>query len=87
MKETLTLLERCQREAREKVFNINNYNGSSVGSITLKDLNDLIANTLKQAAEEIGKMRQSFMPDSYSDDWDNISRTEAQKILLGENND
>jgi hypothetical protein len=92
-KETLTLLERCQREVREM------QKRSFDGDLSDKKINELIVFTLKQAAEELDKIAKSLKEEvhhlyneglnmQYSKTlWNsgiNKLNTEAQKVLLGE---
>jgi hypothetical protein len=83
MKETLTLLERLQREAREYLLAEN-------VDATAHSINQAIANTLKQAAEALDVLTKN---NEASDDcktgehWATHGYpkgiTDAQKILLG----
>jgi len=65
MKETLTLLERCQREAREKLQDFDfEQIWSDEGAEKLNLMVDtLIANTLKQAAEALEGMKKDISGD------------------------
>lgn len=95
--ETLTLLERCQREARLKMWSfLDDKNQMDMDAVCQfeKALDTLIANTLKQAAEAleglkteeplyVGKTQYEF----YKGDirWvANHALTDAQKLLRGE---
>ena len=85
MKETLTLLERCQREAYEE------WNKLAGGNLSVPEILDtLTANTLKQAAESLtdgvmlgsdGTRNCYFIPMERID-----ALTDAQR-LLGEDNE
>ncbi len=87
--ETLTLLERCQREAREEIsLSIQD------GTLSPEKVDEIIANTLKQAAEALEGMKYDYDRNLegynyYSDPTyaHNQALTDAQKILLGENNE
>ena len=102
MKETL--LQRCQREALEEYQKRYILNDESL----IETLNKIITHTLKQAAEEIGKMEKpetcpkypngngacnqrdcEFCRDKESESRDgyNQALTDAQKLLLGEDNE
>lgn len=59
MKETLTLLERCQREARKNYQERSGVNENG-NFCTFDNLAEIIANTLKQAAEEILRIAPGF---------------------------
>ncbi len=91
MKETLTLLERCQRDAREM------QKQSYDGDLTDKEINELIVFTLKQAAEVLEGKKKEEPPHagytaveagmySYAKGY-NKALTDAQRLLLGEDND
>ncbi len=82
MKETLTLLERCQREARETFWEQLDADG-------IKKMDALIANTLKQAAEALEGMKQEIFGDpemnlNIKKQSRNKTLTDARKVLLGE---
>jgi hypothetical protein len=104
MKETL--LQRCQREAREK------FNEDTAGEVSFytETINEIIANTLKQAAEEVlNGMIISWSPCGSCNNCETATSaceriieartenrvrneiintlTDAQKLLLGENNE
>jgi len=94
MKETL--LQRCQREARDYA----NEEGMLCGccdpecpgrTLTPEQIDDIIANTLRQAAEELGKMPALLVDlptkDNRKVGVPFIRLTDAQKILLGEDNE
>ncbi len=81
MKQTLTLLERCQREAREKFGFISDSNFP-----TNEDINTLIAHTLKQAAEALEGLKEEHTPlhdahKFYHVKDRNQALTDAQKII------
>jgi len=106
MKETLTLLERCQREAREKLLKLyreHNLLKHNVFSTTNQDeryekeffdeLDLAIANTLKQAAEEIEKLKENIDVTYGEQYWATVveekiidALTDAQKVIRGEDN-
>jgi len=78
MKETLTLLERCQRQAREMV---NEKLLPLYLRSRLHELSDtLIANTLKQAAEAILKERDLY-PDISGNEKPRFYLTQAAEIV------
>ena len=90
-----TLLERCQREAREKFRKefVRNEMLDLVPIANGKDYDDffkkIIANTLKQAAESLEGIKQKYYPpdgDFRPDTTElfNQGVTDAQKVLLGE---
>jgi hypothetical protein len=108
MKETLTLLERCQREARENLKELLNHprtglRDSSDTNKTRTEIygiyDDIIAHTLKQAAEALEGMKyREVAPDNWKADyagnqleaatftanWHNKIVTDAQKLIRGE---
>jgi hypothetical protein len=109
MKETLTLLERCQREAKEQTSKLAAAYQSdsmefdySVLEIPEKDLqtyvSEAIANTLKQAAEALEGIKivmdyeeQQYhysidLTSKYNAIQHNKTLTDAQKLLLGDDN-
>jgi len=96
MKETLTLLERCQREMEEKfakgfhnggwvLFYCPTSNREEERPATEEDLKTLIANTLKEASGEIGRIPKPYNhPLIYSKEHGEIymsALTDAQKVL------
>ncbi len=94
-KETLTLLERCQREAREKFAYHIKGEKVNLPLIYVEDLDDVVANTLKQAAGALEGMKKNHGYDLPTNDFcyseHDVNRsydsalTEAQR-LLGEDN-
>jgi hypothetical protein len=88
-----TLLQKCQREAKEKIINDPDY---SLMAITEDLIDTIIANTLKQAVEALEEMKKevnnskhagkSWCPDC-EDVGFNYALTDAQNLLLGEDND
>jgi hypothetical protein len=90
MKETL--LQRCQREAREH-FTLNylaSFDSDNEGDMAdlsselIATVNTLIANTLKQAAEEIEKLKRTDDTQMSHDHTYDEALTDAQKLIRGE---
>jgi hypothetical protein len=89
MKETL--LQRCQRLAREKYAQDSGEKAHNL--LSAEELDELIANTLKQAAEEVGSIIEKSNEDFENEPLHpvapfntgyNTALTEAQKVLIGE---
>ena len=93
MKETL--LQRCQREAREKLVTPWDYYNDAEGTeryIKEEDIDQILANTLKQAAEALEGMKGKEIihlgsRDTKAEQFYAQALTDAQKLLLGEDND
>ena len=82
-----TLLERCQREAREMYKEATRYRESMDD-----DIEDIVANTLKQATEALEGMKKQDLPSSLKDPAGfcsgigyNQALTDAQRLLGCEN--
>ena len=79
-----TLLQRCQREAREKINTILPFFGyEELSDAQLEAIDTLIANTLKEASEEIGRLGDVFEGVELADhDRSYLAAlTDAQKVL------
>jgi len=94
MKETLTLLERCQREHQDATYRV--LSDLQIGKASLQDAFDVIdtlaANTLKQAAEALEGRKATIHPIDdahifYNKQMWNAALTDAQKMLTGEYNE
>jgi hypothetical protein len=96
MKETLTLLERCQRDIWDN--RLKKHDGTKIViSLSQEELTEAIANTLKQAAEAFIQIAKDARDehnvarhgDSFYDAYDRVidALTDAQKVLLGEYNE
>ena len=92
MKETLTLLEQCQREF-DKNFEMKNfalYSKKHDIPATTTEIKYLLADTLKEAAEALEGMKiLELCEDKDTDLYErevgyNQALTDAQKLLLGE---
>ena len=84
---TQTLLERLQREMKEKF--------GTIGGNNLppdKELDAIIAHTLKEAAREIGRLKNiNYRHEGWSDasqhqEGYNTGITDAQRVLIGDDN-
>jgi len=90
MKETL--LQRCQPEKEKALERIEKAVSSEATQNIPFIIDHLIAHTLKQAAEEIGKMladEKRFPKDYWNEHEQGAydALTDAQKLLLGEDNE
>ncbi len=89
-----TLLEKCQRECEEVLY-AENFNMPHQECLRLyESMNQQIANTLKQAAEALEGLEKKDLPSALKDPAGfckgigyNQALTDAQKLLLGEDND
>jgi hypothetical protein len=89
MKETLTLLERCQREAMEKLhgWTVNVLEHQVERDYIASFMDTLIANTLKQAAEALEELSEKQFYDSREEALAGKSAfLQAQRLLVGEDN-
>ena len=88
-----TILKKLQLKAREEIGHYLQYATYSEEDFEnkLSELDTLIANTLKQAAEEIATLERKLywqnQPITYRDEGYNQALKDAQKLLLGEDNE